>query len=446
MAGLSPQKIAMLRTLVSASPDELVRMLQRAISADGVSGSLAAIGAMVEVEAAERALRFAVLEPVAPLFRSTAPDGAPALPRAALKSLWAALNAESPDLISEASNARHDRESDDPVPAVFDQLCLQAAEGLIERRSPDYVSAAEACEAAGPDNLAEVILCLRMCPIVRPICSELTDWIQRITEERRAIARIAYRDATALAYGAGPMLFEMLAAHLKHPEMILRIISAVMDHPGERYVADSELARFGVRALDEIEAQLNLLRAIKPAAGIEAGRQAGQAVQRAVDAVGELEEAIRLSRSGEWGQRLTKLKLAIAGMVEARLREMDEAVAHALPMQKLRYSARLTRSAPKLTDPPDEPALNWALGLLTFAETVRSSAPAGGFGGMRSKVLETLGKRIDQYVEDVLEQIRLKEVEDDERAREFLSVAATLLALVRDDRSASIVRRRAAAA
>jgi len=446
MAGLSPQKIAMLRTLVSASPDELVRTLEQAIGADGAGGPLAAIGAMVEAEAAERALRYAVLEPVAPLFRAPVAGGGPAWPRTALKAIWAALNAESPALIREASDARHYLEPEDPSPEIFDQLCLQAAEGLLEGRSPEYVAAAEACNAASPGGAAEVILCLRIAPIARPICRQLTDWIHRITEERRAIARLAYRDATGLADGGGPLLFEMLAAQLRHPEMILRIVSAVMDHPAERYLAGSELARFGERTLEEIEAQLDLLRSIQPGAGIEAGRQAGLAVQRAVDAVGELEEAVQLSRDGAWGQRLTKLKQALAGTVEARLREIDEAAAHALPTQKLRYSARLSRTAPKLTDPPDEPAINWATGLLTFAETVRPSAPDGGFGGVRKKVLETLGKRIDQYVEDVLEQIRLGEVEDDERAREFLGVAATLLALVRDDRSAAIVRRRAAAA
>ena len=86
------------------------------------------------------------------------------------------------------------------------------------------------------------------------------------------------------------------------------------------------------------------------------------------------------------------------------------------------------------------------MGLLTFADVVRPCAPDGGFGSMRSKVLQTLGKRIDQYVEDVLEQLRLGEVEDDERARDFLGVAANMLELARDDRSAAIVRRRAAAA
>jgi len=446
MAGLSPQKIEMLRTLVSASPDELVRTLELAISADGSSGPLAAIGAMVETESAERALRFAVLTPVAPLFRAAHPDGRPAWPRAALKALWSALNAEAPDLMREAASAFHYLEPDEPAPELFDQLCLMAAEGLEAGEQADYIGAAAICDTARDGSAAELALCLRMAPIVRPIVMRLHDWIQRMTDERRASARLAYRDAAALADGAGPLLFEMLAGHLKQPSAVLRIISAVMDHPGERYMAGSELARFGERALTEIESHLAHLKAAKPAGGVAAGREAGLAVQRAIEAVSELEQSIQLSRDGPWGQRLTKLKQAIALSVEGRIKDIDEAAAHALPIQKLRYSARLTRTAPKLVDPPDESAVAWAMGLLTFADVVRSSAVDGGFGTVRAKVLDGLGKRIDQYVEDLLEQIRLGDVEDDERAREYLGVAADLLSLARDDKSAAIVRRRAAAA
>ncbi|HRD28968.1 MAG TPA: hypothetical protein PLO65_11765 [Caulobacter sp.] len=445
MGELSPQKIEMLRTLVSASPDELVRTLEHAISADGVTGPLAAIGAMVEAEAAERALRFTVLAPVAPLFGSSS-DGRPAYPRSALKLLWTALDEEAPDLMRAAADACHYLDPDEASPEVFDQLCELAAEGLATGASDSYAAAAAACDAVRPGGAAEIALCLRMAPIVRPILQRLGDWVQRMTDERKATARLAYRDATALAEGAGPLLFEMLAAHLRQPAMILRVISAVMDHPGERYMAGSELARFGERALGEVEGQLDRLRGMKPGSGVAAGREAGAAVQRALDAVAELEQSVQLSREGPWGQRLTKLKQSLAAAVEARLREIDEAAAHALPVQKLRYSAKLIRTAPKLSDPPDEPAINWAMGLLSFADAVRPCAPDGGFGALRTKVLETLGKRIDQYVEDLLEQLRAGELDDAERAREFLGVAANLLALARDDSSAAIVRRRAAAA
>lgn len=446
MAGLSPQKIAMLKTLVAASPDELVRSLEQAIGADGSGGPLAAIGAMVEAEASERALRFAVLAPVAPLFRPKTDDGRPAFPRAALVALWLALRDDAPDLVSEAASAVHYLDPDQPSPSVFDDLCTLAAKGLSDGEKAGYVAAITACETSRPGSSADLVLCLQMAPIARPAIQRLGDWIQRMTDERRATARLAYRDATALADGAGPLLFEMLAGHLKQPTAVLRIISAVMDHPGERYMADSELAHFGERSLTEIEGQLTLIKAMKPGAGIAAGREAGHAVQRAIEAISELEQAVQLSREGPWGQRLSKLKQAIAVTVESRLKDIDDAATHALPMQKIRYSAKLTRTAPNLTSPPDEPAIAWAMGLLTFSDVVRPSATDGGFGTVRIKVLDGLGKRIDQYVEDLLEQLRLGEVEDEERARKFLGIAANLLSLARDDKSAAIVRRRAAAA
>ena len=446
MAGLSPQKIAMLKTLVAASPDELVRSLEQAIGADGSSGPLAAIGAMVEAEALERALRFAVLAPVAPLFRPKTDDDRPAFPRAALGALWLALKADAPDMVREATRALQYFDPDEPSPAVLDELCACAAKGLIAQEAPGYAAAVAACESARPGSSSDLILCLQMAAVARPAILRLNDWIQRMTDERRATARLAYRDVTALADGAGPLLFEMLAAHLKQPATVLRVISAVMDHPGERYLAGSELARFGERSLAEIENQLTLIKAMKPGAGIAAGREAGNAVQRAIEAVSELEQAVQLSRDGPWGQRLSKLKQAIAVAVESRLKDIDDAAIHALPMQKIRYSAKLTRTAPNLTSPPDEPAIAWAMGLLTFSDVVRPSATDGGFGTVRIKVLDGLSKRIDQYVEDLLEQLRLGEVEDEARAREFLGIAANLLALARDDKSAAIVRRRAAAA
>ena len=44
---------------------------------------------------------------------------------------------------------------------------------------------------------------------------------------------------------AGPRFFEMLAAHLTEPWLILRVISGVMDRPHETYFSASELSSFG---------------------------------------------------------------------------------------------------------------------------------------------------------------------------------------------------------
>ncbi|MFZ5670875.1 MAG: hypothetical protein ACOY4K_15415 [Pseudomonadota bacterium] len=448
MAELSPHKVALLKRLVSASPDELVRGLEQALCSETATGPLAAVGALIEAEAADRAVRFAVLAPVAVLFGPAVDDGRPRFPRVALGAIWQGLKAEAPELVREAASAFHYIEPDAASPEVFDLLCARAADGLASRETPEFAAAAAACEADRAGGAAELEFCLRLAPVARPPILRLGDWIQRMTDERRVTARLAYRDATALGEGGGPMFFEMLAGHLNPPALVLRVISAVMDHPAERYLAGSELARFGERVLTEVEAQLTQLRAMKPGASVESGREAGVAVQRAIERISELEQAVQLSKDGPWGQRLSKLKQGIAGVVESRLRDIDEASQHALPTQKLRYSAKLTRTAPKISDPPNEQAVGWALGLLAFAEAIRTCATDGGFGSVRSKVLDNLSKRIDQYVEDMLEQLRLGDIEDglEDRAREFLAIAADMLTLARDEQSGSIVRRRAAAA
>ncbi|MDP1632808.1 MAG: hypothetical protein Q8L66_15435 [Caulobacter sp.] len=420
--------------------------LERAVNSGGVNGPLAAIAALVEAEAADRSVRGVVLAPIAPLFGPPADNDHLRFPRGAFVSIWAGLKAEAPDLVREAVSAARYLDPDEASPAVFNRLCARAAAGLEAGSLPEYAGAIAACAAARPTAAAELILCLKLVPVVRPALQKLPDWIQRMTDERRATARLAYRDATSLGEGGGPLLFEMLAASLEQPWLVLRVVSAVMDHPGERYLAESELARFGERTLDHIEAQLGQVSAVKAGAGVASSRQAGAAVQRALEAVAELEQSVQLAKDGPWGRRLIKLKQSIAGAVESRLRDIEAAAAKALPVEKIKYSARLTRTAPRLSQAPDRQAIDATMGLLAFADSVRACSADGGFGSARTKALDALAKWIDQYVEDLLEQVRLGELEDDSRAREFLGVAASLLALARDEQSAVIVRRRAAAA
>lgn len=436
----------MLKGLLAASPDDVVRGLERAVCKEGSSGSLAAIGAMIEGEVATRSVRAHVLAPVKGLFRARRSDDRLAFPIPALSLLWTALQADKPDWAKQAQDACYYIDPDEPSPQIFDVLCSRAAGGLRAAEKPEYVAVIAMLEADRRGSTQTLIMALDLAPIVRPPLLKLTDWLQRMTDDRRAGARIAYKDAGAVGEGGGPLMFEMLAAHLKHPCQILRVVSAIMDHPGERYLAASELAPFGERAIDAIDLQVTLLKTLRPGMGLGAAEQAAQAVHDAVETITELDQSVQLYRDGPWGQRVVKLKQALASTVEQRLYEIEDAVKLALPMHKLRYSARLVSNVPKLDEPPDDGALKLALGLLTFSEAVRGCANEGGFAGARGKVHETVGVRIDRYVEDVLEQLRLGDAIDPHRAQEFLDVAAQLMTLVRDRQAAGVVRRRAAAA
>jgi hypothetical protein len=61
-------------------------------------------------------------------------------------------------------------------------------------------------------------------------------------------------------------------------------------------------------------------------------------------------------------------------------------------------------------------------------------------------VVEALDPRLDQYAEDLLEELHTGKTAPEERVRVFLEIAAEFLGLVRDPKAADFVRRRAAVA
>lgn len=420
--------------LIDSAPDGVLRKLEHALSDDAVrDGPLGEVWILVDRETRDRAVRNMALAPVVGLFSGPMAQ----FPIGQLGALWRHLKTAHPGAAAAAELSATAYNPEDIDPASFDALCALAAEDLQADERP----------AALADLDAErLVPALLLAPIVRRCLPHMPEWLARMDQERRAAARLAYRDSVAVAPDAGPLFFQMLASLMTEPGQILRIISAVMDRPSERYLAASDLAPFAVMLMDEIDAHLTTVRKFDTAGGAEAGRRAGRAVHQAALAIAELEEAVQLNKDGDWGKRLAGQKRGLALSVEGRLKEIEPAVGQALPVQPIRYSARLIKSAPKLSHDPDPKALGHALSLLAFAEEVRSSADTGGFGSTRARILEAVDKHIDAYVEDALEHLRSEEVEAPDRVRAFLGVAADILALVKGDRDAQIVRRRLKAA
>jgi len=169
-------------------------------------------------------------------------------------------------------------------------------------------------------------------------------------------------------------------------------------------------------------------------------------VHYATVVIGEFSQWLTIKRDGPWGSRLTAQKRNLALATESRLKEVEPAVNAALPTQPMRYAARVVRGAPKLSPELDAEAIRKAQGLLGFLYETRTSASYGGFGALRTKVIESLDPRIDQYAEDLLEQLHGGSGEDQDRLRAYLEVAAEFLGLVRDPKAADIIRRRTAVA
>jgi hypothetical protein len=452
MVALSDRKIAIVRTLVESAPDRIVGGLQRALAETGGDTVLASVRTLVEAEAGDRMLRNAVFQPVTPLFVGDGSDKhSLVFPARALAIVWRGLKAAAPQEMAAAAKASAalatalaaEQRPPDPNKS-YDALTKLAAQALRAGELRDFRAAAEICDQARPGGAEALAACLDIVHVVRRTLPRLTDWVAQPGEETGAAARLAYKDSVAITEDAGPRFFEMLACQLTPPWMVLRIISAIMDKPTERYLADSELGGFPERVMEEIDEALKAIGKLDIDGGPEAGRVAGRLVELITQQTFELESCIEVTRDHGWGLRIVGQKKALASVVEGRLKDAEKLATAALPIESSGFGRR-RKSSPQLDTAPDPKVTARAVTLLTFAHEIRLCATYGGFSAMHAKVIEKLGGAIDQYVDDVLTDVRNGDVAEVAIASAYLQIAAAMAGLLRDDKAAELVRRRAAA-
>ena len=333
MVALSDRKISIVRTLVESAPDKIVGGLQRALAESAGDSVLADVRTLVEAEARDRMLRNAVFQPIAALCVGDANAEGLNFPAQSLSYLWRGLKAVAPDLVEAAVGAQAaieraiatEQRLPDPT-AAFDAAVKRAAEGLRARESREFRMAAEACDQARPGGGEQLAACLDISQVVRRTLPKLSEWIAQSADLTSAPARLAYKDAVAVAPDAGPRFFEMLAAQMAPPWMVLRIISAIMDKPTERYLAESEVGGFAEGVMSDIDATLKAVGKLDLDGGAQAGRAAGRRVALATEQFFELDTCIELNREHGWGKRIVEQKRSPGercGSAPARRREAD---------------------------------------------------------------------------------------------------------------------------
>lgn len=440
MAAIAAHKLQIIRTLVETAPDSALRSLEMALAGAGSQGSLAAVRALVEDETANRFVRNNILAPIVPLCVPRG-KGNVQFPAPVLSRLWKALKVVAPSRVEEAAAKCNPWDLEQGVPEVFDELCKTAAAGLRDPENAAFDSVRSLCD---PEHLA---LCLQLSVITRSCLPKLSEWVSRMSDERAAAARLAYRDACRISEDAGPLLLDILSAHLPDDWRIMRVISAVMDRPNDRYLASSEVSQFGERILADIEASIARVEDFNFNDGEKAGREAAQGALRAQLQIAEFSQSVEVSKDGPWGRRLARFKQTMAKACEARMDQADKVLEQALPTRPISMLAKKgSRGVAKLVDEPDAAMIRRAQSALAFIAELRACADKAGYGSSRNKVLEKLNGRLDPYIEDVLYVARTGEGGDTGLAVKYLDIAAGFIAYTRDDKTAEIVRRRAAAA
>ncbi|OXE36498.1 MAG: hypothetical protein CGW95_07315 [Phenylobacterium zucineum] len=444
MTGLSDRKIEIVRLLMATSPDSVVGGLQSAL-AGSYDPALAEVRNLVSAEMSDRRFRDVVFGPLIRMFDdpSKVKDRL-VFPKSALPLIWRALKEDAPDQVAMVKSLLEGATVESRT-GPLNSLLRRIEHGLQDEASDVYVAAAATLNAAKPGLVKVLCACLALAPVVRDASFRLADWVERSNDERAAAMRITYRDATSLSDDNGPLLFEMLAANLEEPWMIIRLISLVMDRPTQRYLAESELSTFPTRVMDLIDVNLAEINRFSHTNTQDQARATAAVVKLVARQISELEAGIEFARESGWGARVQKQRQALAHAVESRMRKAEALVTAALPYHSVR-GAHVSRKIPRMTMPPKAEDIDNARTLLTFMDAIRPSASAGGFASARNKVAESVAEGLDRYAEDGLSLIRDHEVENLDLAATHLTYAAEFLEYARDSVSADLVRRRIIAA
>ena len=445
MGDLTEARIDMVRRLLQQAPDAAVENLDALFTNDlGLDSAVQAIRRIVDGEALERRARAAVFAPFAPLFIRTADLPRLSFSPSVLADLWRGLKRRSPHLLAAATE---NGLPEGRAAGVHDEVCRDAADALRERTDPAFIELAQKLDQqdGGARKLERL---LSLSPVLRRAAHRLPAWLVNLHGEEDAAIRVAFKQAAECGEEAGVLFMEALLAHLDEPAHILRLISVVMDRPTDRYLAASELASFGARLLDAIDADIERMRRLDPTRGLEGGVAAASAVVRATLRLSEFEQGVALSRDGIWGARVIAQRKSLAQTVEIRLSELEVAISAALPAQAVRLGAKRVRGGALVDRAPEPGAVARALSLAALLDGCRPAAVHGGFGALRARVAEAADVVLDGYSEELVALLH-REGAQGARARcirAYLDVAAELIALVRDPQSAELVRRRAAAA
>jgi hypothetical protein len=401
---------------------------------------------MVRAELQDRGVRDVVLAPVAPLCAPRADGFKQALfPAGALSRAWRALRALEPGAVTTVVSGLAVTAEADGLSAECDDLC-RAAAAAIRGEAPAMQGLVRYLEDFQPGAAAQFAGYLELAPLARAAIKRLPLWLRHMTGEHAAAVRLLFKDADSIAADASPRLLEVLLAQTAEPWLLLRIVSAATNRAGDRYLSASELAEFCERVLADIERRVNLVRQFDPDGGVEAGQAVAAAVATAISEIHEFEESVDLNKTGPWGQRIGQMKQSLSGLAEGLLKRAPRLVGEALPLQPVRVGGASVRMEPQLDRAPDPRLVRRAMAGLAFFDRCRTAAGQGGYAAARNRVGEDIAHRLDSYVEDILAMAHGGELERPEHARAFLEAAADMTALAQDEKSAQIVRRRAAAA
>lgn len=435
MTELSVAKQLAITRMIEGAPDAVLRRLSAALQS-APDTRMAWIRGRVLAELGTRRMRGAAFGPLIALFRERG-DGVRGLsfPSPILNGLWRQVRDRQRDFLVQAEAMTVGGGEIDP--RLLDILCLSAASAL--RDEPEKVWVGLDARMAGA-----LAACFDLAPLARRSAPMLGAWIGRGDPRADAALRLMMQDAAMISEDAAPRMLEILFANLTEPGRVLRLVSRIAGTDGqERFLARSDMADFGDRLLERLEAAADAAERFVPAEADLAGTEAAcSQINQAAALMIQMEQSLDLTADGDWGARFQALKHRMGKTVNRLLARCPRAVDQALPLTRVRVSEGTARMAPDLDAPTSGPQVERARRLMQVLGASRRVAPVLGCAGLRMQVCETLEVRLSAYGDEIIEALNAGAGDDEARGVALAMLCAEFLAQAEAEVPARTLMRR----
>lgn len=443
MSLIAEKRKNMLKGLVRTLPPASLRSLEMALGLTN-DARMAEVRELITTEIEFRHVREAVFAPYMPLFRSR-DDGLAGVSFAPwiVNALWSALEKSEPDLYAQAQFAFRSLRTEDPTPVVFFRLVTAATH--ICHTAPEVILPPHA-SAADRAAVAEFGRYLDLHRLARQVLARLNDFMGRIDADKAAALRVIFNDASDLDIKGGTRLLEIIFANLDDGSQIIKFVAIVSDRPNDRFLAVSELADFGTRILDRIEAGLTELKGLMGGKGqmCDDLDAAGDRVAQCLSQLQAFGHYVELAREGPWGKRVSEAQQTISSLVEHQFKTVEKTLEGVMPMRVERVYGRVKKEVPDYALVPSEAVLARAGGALLFIRKMRPIAMSGGFATLHTRTAEACELTLDAYFSELLALANGEEPFDAEQLLGGFERIADLMEALCGEEKGQLARRRVA--
>lgn len=438
MAKLSQAQRQALHTILEAAPDRMLGYIEGAFrSTPGANGAF--VRALARDLSADRQARAALLEPLAPMFRPRE-DGVRAVtfPRATELALWTRLKARCPDDVG-ALLATFSRDSRPPSPGQLDALAAQACD-VVRGCAPSDLG------LTSVDEVEALAAYLEMSHRVRLAIHLIESWTYvQLDETREQQIEQAFREAGAVRYDGARLFAEMLFAHMPDASATPRFMTAVLRTGGGVMVREPEIADFGERLVDFVEALARDLPTRLKSGDLKDAETVARGLTLTASILTQFELVGWSARVG-WPDRLARASQQIGSTLDSFFKTIASKVSHALPMISVQTAGRMSRKIPDLAADAGSTVAEHARAALVVSSGARTFAPMVGCEASRHKAFLTVAEYADRYADETLGLLADPAIEHRDGGERLVEMAADFLDLTHAGEAGDLVRRRLAIA